>query len=179
MEVGACLTKLSRHQYRMLLVVSEVFRQQQWMYEQRSHRIDDRIVSLTQPHVRPINRGKTGASVEFGPKLSVSCSEGFVFLDRFSWDNFNESGDLQQQVEAHKTRYGHYPETIYADQIYRTKANRKWCKERGIRLMGLPTEKQDKDAQTTLRQQLREAEKIRNQIEGKFGQGKRGSVCLE
>ena len=39
--------------------------------------------------------------------------------------------------------------------------------------MGLPTEKLDKDEQATLRQQLREDEKIRNQIEGKFGQGKR------
>ena len=64
--------------------------------------IDDRIVSLAQPHVRPIIRGKAGASVEFGPKLSASCSEGFVFLDHFSWNNFNESGDLQQQAEAHK-----------------------------------------------------------------------------
>lgn len=173
MEVGASLTKLSRHQYRMLLVVSELFRQQQWMYEQRCQRIDDRIVSLAQPHVRPIIRGKAGASVEFGPKLSASCSEGFVFLDHFSWNNFNESGDLQQQAEAHKSRFGHYPQIIYADQIYRTKANRKWCKERGIRLMGLPTEKLDKDEQAILRQQFREDEKIRNQIEGKFGQGKR------
>ena len=173
MEVGASLTKLSRHQYRMLLVVSELFRQQQRMYEERCQRIDDRIVSLAQPHVRPIIRGKAGASVEFGPKLSASCSEGFVFLDHFSWNNFNESGDLQQQAEAHKTRFGHYPQIIYADQIYRTKANRKWCKERGIRLMGLPTGKLDKDEQAILRQQFREDEKIRNQIEGKFGQGKR------
>ena len=173
MEVGASLTKLSRHQYRMLLVVSELFRQQQWMYEQRCQRIDDRIVSLAQPHVRPIIRGKAGASVEFGPKLSASCSEGFVFLDQVSWNNFNESGDLQQQAEAHKSRFGHYPQIIYADQIYRTKANRKWCKERGIRLMGLPTGKLDKAEQAILRQQFREDEKIRNQIEGKFGQGKR------
>ena len=27
---------------------------------------------------------------------SASCFEGYVFLDRMSWDNFNESGDLQQ-----------------------------------------------------------------------------------
>ena len=173
MGLGTSLTKLSRQQYRTLLVVSELFRQQQCMYEQRSQRIDDRIVSLAQPHVRPIIRGKASASVEFGPKLSASCSEGFVFIDHFSWNNFNESGYLQQQAEAHKTRFGHYPQTIYADQIYRTKANRNWCKEHGVRLMGLPTEKLDKDEQATLRQQLREDEKIRNQIEGKFGQGKR------
>lgn len=173
MSLGASLTKLSRHQYRTLLVVSELFRQQQCMYEQRSNRIDERIVSLVQPHVRPIIRGKVRVSVEFGPKLSTSCSEGFIFIDHFSWNNFNESGYLQQQAEAHKTRFGNYPQTLYADQIYRTKANRTWCKEHGIRLMGLPTEKLDKDEQVILRQQFREDEKIRNQIEGKFGQGKR------
>jgi len=63
-------------------------------------RIEDRIVSLSQPHIRPIVRGKAGKSVEFGAKLSASCFEGYVFLDRISWDNFNESGDLKAQVEA-------------------------------------------------------------------------------
>jgi hypothetical protein len=55
-------------------VVSEVYRQQQLMYEQGCHRIEDRIVSIPQPHVRPIVRGKSGTPVEFGAKLSVSCS---------------------------------------------------------------------------------------------------------
>ena len=172
-NAGAALSKLTHRQYRTLLVVSEVFRQQQWMYEQRSSRIDDRIVSLAQPHVRPIIRGKAGGTVEFGPKLSASCSDGFVYLDHLSWHNFNESGDLQSQAETYKARFGHYPETIYADQIYRTRANRKWCKERGIRLMGLPLGRPAKDKQAALRRQLQEDEKIRNQIEGKFGQGKR------
>ena len=172
-EAGTALSKLSRRQYRTLLVVSEVFRQQQWMYEQRSRRIDDRIVSLAQPHVRPIIRGKAGVTVEFGPKLSASCSDGFIYLEHLSWDNFNESGDLQSQAEAYKARFGHYPETIYTDQIYRTRTNRKWRQDRGIRLMGLPLGRPVADKQVALRQQLREDEKIRNQIEGKFGQGKR------
>ena len=172
-SAGAALSHLTNRQYRTLLVVSEVFRQQQWMYEQRTRRIDDRIVSLAQPHVRPIIRGKAGVTVEFGAKLSASCSDGFVYLDHLSWDNFNESGDLQSQAETYKARFGYYPETIYADQIYRTRANRKWCKDRGIRLMGLPLGRPAKDKQAALRRQLREDEKIRNQIEGKFGQGKR------
>jgi hypothetical protein len=47
--------------------------------------ISDRIVSLSQPHIRPIVRGKAGKPVEFGAKLSVSCCDGYVFLDRISW----------------------------------------------------------------------------------------------
>ena len=97
-------------------MVSEVFRQQQSIYEQRCHRIEDRIVSLTQPHVRPIVRGKVGTPVEFGSKLSVSCVNGKVFLDHLSWDNFNESVDLPTQVELFRNRFGHYPESVHVDQ---------------------------------------------------------------
>ena len=174
LSAGASLTVLSRFSYRTLLVVSEVFRQQEWMFTNGTHRIDDRIVSISQPHVRPIVRGKAGTPVEFGAKFSASCNEdGFVFLDHLSWDNFNESGNLQQQAQAYKHRYGYYPEVIYADQIYRTRANRAWCAQRNIRLMGPPLGRPPKGQKAALRQQTREDEKIRNHIEGKFGLAKR------
>ena len=87
---GAELSSLSPRKYKMLLVVTEVYRQQLWMYENEYNRIDDRIVSINQPHIRPIVRGKAGKPVEFGAKISVSCFENYVFLDHLSWDNFNE-----------------------------------------------------------------------------------------
>jgi len=156
-----------------LLVVSEVYRQQQWMYEQGCHRIDDRIVSITQPHVRPIVRGKAGTPVEFGAKLSVSCVDGHVFLDHLSWDNFNESGDLQQQVALFKSRFGHYPEAVYVDQIYRTRSNRDYCRNLGIRITAPPLGRPVPDELAAIRKQTLEDAKVRNQIEGKFGQAKR------
>ena len=66
------------------------------------------IVSLTQPHIRPIVRGKAGKPVEFGAKFSASCIDGYIFLDRISWDNFNESGDLKAQIEAYYDYTGYY-----------------------------------------------------------------------
>jgi transposase, IS5 family len=172
---GASLAQLSRRQYRMLLVVTEVQRQQRAMFETKTQRIDDRIVSITQPHVRPIVRGKAGVPVEFGAKLSVSCINGCVFLDQLSWDNFNESTHLQDQVEAYRTRFGCYPESVHADRIYRTRDNRSWCKAHGIRLSGPPLgrPKQDPSVQAQLKQQARQDEKVRVWIEGKFGQAKR------
>lgn len=174
-ELKADLSLLSRRDYRLLLVIAEVYRQQRIMYQRQIRRIDGRIVSLSQPHVRPIVRGKAGSPVEFGAKLSVSCIRGCVFLDRLSWDNFNESGDLIAQVEAFRRRFGHYPNSVHADQIYRTRENRNWCKERGIRLSGPPLGRPSKDetVQAQLKQQARADEKVRVHIEGKFGQGKR------
>ena len=170
---GARLSSLNPTKYKMLLVVTEVYRQQLWMYENESNRIDDRIVSVTQPHIRPIVRGKAGKPVEFGAKLSVSCFENYVFLDHLSWDNFNESGDFKIQVEAYKNFTGYYPNSVHVDKIYRTRANRAWCKERGIRISGTPLGRPPKNIDKKARKQALKDETSRNAIEGKFGQAKR------
>jgi IS5 family transposase len=172
-EGGAELSSLSKRNYKMLLVVTSVYRQQLWMWENKSSRIDDRIVSITQPHIRPIVRGKAGKPVEFGAKLSVSCFENYVFLDHLSWDNFNESGDLQTQVEEYKEFTGYYPESVHVDKIYRTRKNLAWCKERGIRISGVPLGRPPKNISKETKKQALEDESIRNAIEGKFGQAKR------
>ncbi|BAY88239.1 MULTISPECIES: IS5 family transposase [unclassified Tolypothrix] len=173
MELGASLFNLSNRQYKKLLVVAEIYRQQLWLYENKKISIEDRIVSLNQPHIRPIVRGKAGKKVEFGAKLSASCYDGYVFLDHISWDNFNESGDLKSQVEAYKNYTGYYPQSVHVDKIYRTRDNRSWCQERGIRISGPPLGRPPKNVSPEKKKQAREDELIRNSIEGKFGQGKR------
>jgi len=172
-EKGSSLSKLSKKQYKNLLVITELYRQQLQMYEQNERRIDDRIVSINQPHVRPIIRGKSGKNVEFGAKISVSCWDGLVFLDHLSWDNFNESKDLITQIENYFEYTGAYPESVHVDQIYRTRENRQWCKERGIRMSGKPLGRPRKNVSELEKRQAAEDEKIRNQIEGKFGNAKR------
>jgi transposase, IS5 family len=157
----------------MLLVIATVYEQQLSMYENKQQRVDDRIVSLTQPHIRPIVRGKAGTPVEFGAKLSVSYHNGYVFIDRLSWDNFNESGDLKSQAEYFKLATGNYPESIHVDQIYRTKENRAWCKERGIRITGVPLGRPSKNIDLLVKKQAQDDEKFRSRIEGKFGEAKR------
>jgi IS5 family transposase len=170
---AASLTGLSKRQYKLLLVCHEVCRQQQQMYDTKSQRVDDRIVSLSQPHVRPIKRGKAGRDTEFGAKLSVSVVDGFSFLDHLRWDRFNESCDFVGQVESYRKRFGCYPESVHVDQIYRTRANRAFCKANGIRISGPPLGRRPKDVSAETKQQARADEAIRNTIEGKFGQAKR------
>ena len=174
-EAGATLAALNPREYKTLLVIHEVFRQQQHMYHHKQRRIDDRIVSIAQPHVRPIVRGKAGTPVEFGAKLAISCVAGYVFLDRLSWDNFNESEDLIAQIDRFRVRTGHYPDSVHADQIYRTRDNLRWCKQHGIRLSGPPLGRPSLDdaQQALLRQQTRDDESVRVAVEGKFGQAKR------
>ena len=167
------LTTLPRRQYKNLLVIHEVYRQQKWMFDNRENKIADRIVSISQPHVRPIKRGKAGAVTEFGAKISASLIDGFAFVDRISWDNYNEAGDLKQQIELYHNRFGFYPESVHADKIYRNRDNRKFCKKRGIRLSGPALGRPPKQIDSQRKIQARQDELDRIPIEGKFGQAKR------
>jgi IS5 family transposase len=179
LSCGATLTKLKAYDYKCLLVIHTLYAQQLEMYEKKEQRVANRIVSISQPHVRPIVRGKAGKNVEFGAKLSASCVKGFVYLDRLSWDAFNEGGDLVGQSETFRKRHGHYPESIHADKIYRTRANRSYCKEKGIRLsgpaLGRPRKEtpENKEELQALKEQAYTDELDRIPIEGKFGNCKR------
>ena len=167
------LDKLSKKAYKDLLVIGEVYRQQKEMYEKRIHSVEGRIVSISQPHVRPIVRGKVASAVEFGAKISVSVVDGYVFLDRLSWENYNESGDLKDQVERYRDRYGYYPESVHADKIYRSRENRRFCESLGIRLSGPPLGRPKKERDREKEKTAWQDEIDRIAVEGKFGNGKR------
>jgi transposase, IS5 family len=169
------LTVLNKKLYVKLLVCAELYRQQLEMYKNRTSRIDDRIVSISQPHVRPIVRGKAGAKVEFGMKLSLSVVDGWSSIEKMSWSAYNEGCDLITETQRYCDREGYYPESVHVDKIYRNRANLQWCKGHGIRLSGVPLGRPPKDPEVNAerKRQTRKDEGIRNAVEGKFGQGKR------
>ena len=103
---------LRKKQYKYLLVIQTLYDQQKYMYDNKVHSVEDRIVSIHQPHVRPIVRGKTNANVEFGSKIQVSLVNGIAFLDELSWDAFNEGGCLKKSIEKYKCRFGFYPKEV-------------------------------------------------------------------
>lgn len=156
-----------KHQYKYWFVIQHLYEQQRLMYVNKTHSIDHRIVSIHQPHVRPIVRGKSNAKVEFGAKINVSLVDGFSFLDDHSWDAYNEGTRLQDCVEKYKKRYGYYPKEVLVDKIYCNRINRAYLKEIGITLKAKPLGRPSKEA---LSNQVSPGE--RNPIEGKFGQAK-------
>jgi hypothetical protein len=153
--------------HKYLLVVNTLFEQQKQMYSSRSHSVENRIVSIHQPHVRPIVRGKSQARVEFGSKIHVSIIDGISFLDELSWEAFNEGNHMMNYVEQYRQRFGVYPKELLADQIYCTRANRAALKEKNIKLIAKPLGRP-----SAVQIHLSPGE--RNPIEGKFGQAKTG-----
>ncbi|MGG2198134.1 IS5 family transposase [Paenibacillus validus] len=166
-------TELSKRHYRQLLIISELYRQQRQMMEKKTHVISDRIVSIEQPHVRPMVRGKAGANVEFGAKIAASLVDGYAWIETAQWDSFNEATTLQASVETYKQRFGHYPAVILADKIYRNRDNLNYCKELRIRLSGPKLGRPSKQQSDGDCRQERQDAAQRNAIEGKFGEGKR------
>ena len=155
--------------------IKKLFDQQNEMYQDKKHRVEDRIVSIHQPWVRPIVRGKANAPVEFGAKIEVSLYEGYARVEDLRWDAFNEGGTLQESVERFKEATGYYPERILADKLFRTRDNLQFCKEHGIHLNGSKLGRPPKDLSLyrfQCRQERLEAAE-RNAIECTFGVGKR------
>lgn len=160
---------------RLYWVIQELYRQQKHMYDTKKHQVEHRIVSISQPHVRPIVRGKAGQEVEFGAKESLSLVDGYSYLHRLSWDAYNESTDLKTQIEVYRERFGQYPEWVSADKIYGTRENRAYMKSLEIRFSGVSlgrpkalTQEQKKELKTR-----KKYSRQRSRVEGKFGEGKR------
>jgi hypothetical protein len=166
---------LSQREMELLEVIGKIYAQQQEMYDNQRHSVKDRVVSIHQPYIRPMVRGKANAEVEFGAKISVSVVEGYVFLDRLKWDAYNENMDLISQVNKYRRRFGYYPKVVIADGIYGTRENRSYLQERGIRFSGKKLGRPPKEVNAIVREmdRLRILEQgERNEVEGKIGTAK-------
>jgi len=168
--------ELPRAWAERLETIKTLYEQQLSMFQNRTHRVDDRIVSLHQPWVRPIVRGKAKAKCEFGAKLDISVADGFVRLEHTSFDAYNESENLIPIIKRYHERTGRYPHRVLADGIYRNRENINWCNEKGIRLMGKPLGRPPKNF--VLNRKLCRADAVdRIQVERKFSYAK-GSFGL-
>ena len=155
-----------------LETIRKIYEQQKYMYDSHTHSVPDRIVSVSQPFIRPIVRGKAGKPVEFGAKLDISVSDGWTRLEYWSFDAYNEATRLIETIERFKAREGHYPERVLADKIYRNRENLGYCKAHGIRLSGPALGRPRKDEQRD-RQQTYLDQNERIEVERQFSLAKR------
>ena len=175
-EMQSSGKELCEWQKKRLETIKTLYEQQLYMHGNRTHKVEDRIVSLSQPWVRPIVRGKAKAKCEFGAKLDISVVNGFTRLEYSSFDAYNEAENLVEIIERYRMREGHYPAKVLADKIYRNRDNLKFCKGNGIQLSGKPLGRPRKDS-TPDKKQLRADEIARIEVERKFSHAK-GSFGL-
>jgi len=151
-----------------LEVALKIYSQQMEMLKGNLQRVEDRIVSFHRPHIRPMVRGKNGKDVEFGPKASVSEVDGYLFLDKFSTDAYNEGVVLNESISLHEKRFGRKPEVMITDKIYGNRENRERMAKDGIRASLIPLGRKSEMSKEHELWMIKKQRK-RNTIEGKIG----------
>jgi len=102
---------------------------------ERQTKSKDKILSLYEPDVHVLVRGKAGAIVEFGNTLVLGEQADGLILD---WKLFKEQapGDaklLPESLERIKKYYGGYkPEQVTTDRGFYSKKNQKYLEQEGI-----------------------------------------------
>ena len=152
-------------------IVTKVYRQQHNHFDSGNRResIPDRIVSVSKPYVRPIVRGKEVKGVEFGAKCNNIMVDGISFIEKLSFNAFNEGTRLQHCVKMHRRLFGVDVKKIGGDTSYAGTDNCDFCKENGIQTSfvkrGRPS--QEKKETDFVRQEL--ARVRATAMEGSFG----------
>lgn len=166
--------QLTKSERKYFFVIQQLYDQQKMMYDTRTNICADRIVSIHQPHVRPMVRGKNKAKVEFGAKIGACVHSGFARIDHLSWDAYNENIDLKTHIESYLKQHGFYPYRVLCDKIYLNRANREYLKELEIEAVGPALGRPSKESQTKkAKAAMRKAAGERNEVEGCFGVAKR------
>ena len=153
-------------------IITKMYRQQKNHFRSKDCResIKDRIVSINKPYVRPIVRGKEVKSVEFGAKVNNILVDGISFIEKLSFNAFNEGTRLIHCLKMHKRLFGVEAKKVGGDTGYAGTENRDYCKANGIQTSfvkrGRPfsEEKKEKDLVR------RELARVRaTEMEGSFG----------
>lgn len=162
---------LTDKEKKVIDIITKAYRQQKNHFESNDPResIPNRIVSLAKPYVRPIVRGKEVKNVEFGAKCNNILVDGISFIEKLSFNAFNEGTRLQHCIKMHKRLFGVDVKKIGGDTSYAGTANRDFCKKKDIQTSfvkrGRPSqEKKEKDF---VRQEL--ARVRATAMEGSFG----------
>ena len=112
-------------------IITRVYRQQRNHFRSGDAResIPNRIVSVSKPYVRPIVRGKEAKNVEFGAKCNNILVDGISFIEKLSFNAFNEGTRLPHCIKMHRRLFGVDAKKIGGDTSYAGTANRDLCKE--------------------------------------------------
>ena len=132
----------------------------------------DRIVSIDKDYLRPIKRGKERNKTEFGAKVNKFQIDGINFIERLSFESFNEGTGFENTIRKAELLTKVKVKKVGADGIYATNTNRKFAASKEIITDFKPKGKRPKDAKEKkkVRKSIRKERATR--LEGSFGKEK-------
>jgi len=133
-KANPCARLFSDRQLAKTETMTGICRQQRERHESGNAKesIPDRIVSVNKPYIRPIVRDKERKRVEFGAKCNNIQIDGISFIEKLSFNAFNEGTRLEHCVSLAERLFGEKIAKIGGDCIYSGNKNRSFSSERGI-----------------------------------------------
>ena len=120
--------------------------------------------------MRPIKTGKQARETEFGAKGALTHVDGFLFLDFWKHEAFNEADSVARYLEAYGERFGKLTRYFVGDMKYGTLKNRTDLETLGVRPSFKPLGRMTKQRDDAW---FKKKQKERNRIEGGFGHEKK------
>ena len=160
---------LSAKERNVMEIITKVYRQQRNHFESNNpgESIPERIVSISKPYVSPIVRGKEVKPVEFGAKCNNIMVDGISFIEKLSFNAFNEGRRLAHCIKMHKRLFKVDTKKIGGDASYAGTSNRDLCREMGIQTSFVKRGRPATEKKDHVRQEL--ARVRATAMEGSFG----------
>ena len=157
--------------YKRRVTIKKISKQQTLLFT-TAEKPKNRIVSIDKDYLRPIVRGKEIKAVEFGAKVNKLQIDGINFIQRISFDNFNEGTQFKNTIYKAQRLTKTKVKIIGADAIYATNKNRVFATSKKIQTDFKPKGRPSKHR----KQQLQLAKIITKEratrLEGSFGKEK-------
>lgn len=124
--------EMPRSYYERIATIKQIYKQQYELFY-KGIMPKNRIVSIHKNYVRPIVRGKEIKKVEFGAKVNKLQIDGISFIQRISFDNFNEGTEYKNTIYLAQKLTRTKTKIVGADAIYATNKNRVFTTSNAIK----------------------------------------------
>lgn len=123
--------KMPNNYYKRIKTIKNIYHQQHKLFT-TGEKPKDRIVSIEKNYLRAIVRGKEIKKVEFGAKVNKLQIDGINFIQRISFDNFNEGTQFINTIYKAQGLTKTKVKFAGADAIYATNKNRVFATKNNI-----------------------------------------------
>ena len=166
-----CTGLFSDKQLAEIEMITKIYRQQRNHQKSGNAKesIPNRIVSVNKPYVRPIVRGKEIKKVEFGAKCNNILIDGMSFIEKLSFNAFNEGTRLVHCVKLAEKLFGEKITKIGGDCSYSGNDNRTFCSDENI-VTSFVQKGKKREASASVSLVRKELARVRaTAMEGSFG----------
>ncbi len=157
--------------YKRRIIIKKIHNQQK-QYFKTGTPPKNRIVSISKSYLRPIVRGKEIKPVEFGAKVNKLQIDGINFIQKISFDNFNEGTQFRNTIYKAQGLTKTKVKLAGADAIYATNKNRVFATSNKIQTDFKPKGRPSKHRKQQIQLARMITKERATRLEGSFGKEK-------